>query len=214
MKYYLCVLDFEATCWNDNSEKYKNQMEIIEFPSVLYEIDEEKKTFLFVSEFSSYVKPTINPILTEFCTELTGITQEQVSQAETIDVVYNNHTKWLNEHVLPNSKFIFATCGNWDLNIQLPREIKNKSLKPNNYYNTFINVKNEFEYFYKTKTFGMSGMLKFLNIKLEGRLHSGIDDTRNIAKIMLRMINDGHTYDNFEFISVLKKKNNFHYKKV
>ena len=41
MKYFLCVLDFEATCCDDNS-KPKQQMEIIEFFSILYEIDEEK----------------------------------------------------------------------------------------------------------------------------------------------------------------------------
>lgn len=29
----------------------------------------------------------------------------------------------------------------------------------------------------------MVGMLEYLNIPLEGRHHSGIDDTRNIAKI-------------------------------
>ena len=37
--YYLCVLDFEATCWKDSTNKEK--MEIIEFPSVLYKIDEK-----------------------------------------------------------------------------------------------------------------------------------------------------------------------------
>ena len=50
----------------------------------------------------------------------------------------------------------------------------------------------------------MTGMLNFLKIKLEGRHHSGIDDTRNIAKIMLKMINDGHRFDDFQFIKIEK----------
>lgn len=33
--YYICVLDFEATCWN-NKQHPRSEMEIIEFPSVLY----------------------------------------------------------------------------------------------------------------------------------------------------------------------------------
>lgn len=99
MEYYLCVLDFEATCW-ENSENVE-QMEIIEFPSVLYKINETDKTVDLISEFAKYVRPTINHILTAFCTELTGITQEVVDKADTIDVVYQQHIEWLNNINIP-----------------------------------------------------------------------------------------------------------------
>jgi inhibitor of KinA sporulation pathway (predicted exonuclease) len=55
MEYYLCVLDFEATCC-DKDEFPRNQMEIIEFPSVLYKIENHKATL--ISQFHKYVKPT------------------------------------------------------------------------------------------------------------------------------------------------------------
>lgn len=203
MIYYLCVLDFEATCWKDSSNKEK--MEIIEFPSVLYKIDEKNKSAEFVSEFSKYVRPTIVPILTEFCTELTGIQQNSVDTADTIDIVYKQHRQWISEYVQPNDKFIIATCGAWDLFTQLPREIKNKSLQKNAYYNKFINVKSEFEYFYNKKSGGMANMLTKLNLPLIGRHHSGIDDTRNIAAIMLKMIKDGHLYKNYIIKNILEK---------
>ena len=202
MKYYLCVLDFETTCWEGSLNK--DHMEIIEFPSVLYEIDEENGLTKYISEFAYYVRPTIHPILTNFCTELTGIKQETVDNAETIDIVYNNHIKWLNKNVPYGSILIIATCGSWDLMTQLPREIKNKNLKSNKYYKSYINVKTEFNYFYQHKSGSMSNMLKFLGIKLEGRIHSGIDDTKNIAKIMLKMIDDGHTYKNFKIYKVIE----------
>lgn len=48
----------------------------------------------------------------------------------------------------------------------------------------------------------MPNMLDYLKIPLTGRHHSGIDDTCNIAKIMLKMIEDGHTSDNFEYNNV------------
>lgn len=197
MYYYLCVLDFEATCW-ENSEN-KEQMEIIEFPSVLYKINEKTKKPEFVSEFAEYVKPTINPILTNFCTELTGIQQETVDKSDTIDNVYKRHSKWLSENVPIKSNLIIATCGHWDLATQLPREIKNKSLSKHKYYSKYINVKDEFKNFYKTKCGGMTNMLEQLNIPLEGRHHSGIDDSRNTAKIMFKMIDDGHKYNDFKF---------------
>lgn len=40
MIYFICVLDFEATCF-ENNEVARNKMEIIEFPSILYKINME-----------------------------------------------------------------------------------------------------------------------------------------------------------------------------
>jgi len=34
-------------------------------------------------------------------------------------------------------------------------------------------------------------MLQIFNLKLDGRHHSGIDDARNIAKIVIELIKDG-----------------------
>lgn len=48
-----------------------------------------------------------------------------------------------------------------------------------------------FTLFYKIKSGTMVEMLNHLNIELEGFHHSGIDDCRNISKIMIRMIEDG-----------------------
>lgn len=197
MEYYLCVLDFEATCWE--SGENRDQMEIIEFPSVLYKINETTNTTEFIGEFAKYVKPTTNPTLTKFCTELTGITQKQVDSADTIGKVYKEHIAWLDANVPAGANFVIATCGHWDLRTQLVREIANKKLKKHKYYSNYINVKDEFEYFYQTKTSGMPSMLKTLLLPLEGRHHSGIDDTRNIAKIMLKIISHGHKFSNFYF---------------
>jgi ERI1 exoribonuclease 3 len=66
---YLLVLDFEATCGERGFPR--NQMEVIEFPTIVYDLQEKKE----VGRFHEYVKPVIRPQLTEFCTQLTGITQ-------------------------------------------------------------------------------------------------------------------------------------------
>lgn len=205
-EYYLCILDFEATCWENSSNKEKELMEIIEFPSVLYKISEsaserETTSCVFISEFAEYVKPVIKPTLSAFCTELTGITQATVDAADVFENVYKRHIKWLNIHVPPQSKFVIGTCGNWDLATQLPREIRNKKLKPNKYYQMWINVKTEFEQLYRIKAKGMEGMLNYLQMELTGRHHSGIDDTRNIAKIMLKIIEDGKQHHELKTIN-------------
>lgn len=75
----------------------------------------------------------------------------------------------------------------------LPKEVMNKKLKYYSVYKRYINIKDEFEYFYKKKAGGMVKMLNELGLKLDGKHHSGIDDTKNIAKILVKMIGDSHT---------------------
>lgn len=64
---YLLVLDFEATCWPLRTFR-KRENEVIEFSVVLYDVNEGR----IIDEFQQYVQPTEFPILSEFCTELTG----------------------------------------------------------------------------------------------------------------------------------------------
>ena len=203
MEQYICVLDFEATCWQ--GELSKHIQEIIEFPSVLYKLN-ENGTVHYISEFSSYVRPVCETVLSDFCTELTGITQDKVDSADPIEVVYAKHYSWLIEHTDPAIPIYITTCGAWDLQTMLPKEVFNKKLPYYSVYKRFINVKTEFENVCKTKAYGMVGMLEHLNLTLDGRHHSGIDDTKNIAKIMLEIIAKGHTNFTIHYVVVKEKK--------
>lgn len=194
MTYYICILDFEATCWADS--RNDSIREIIEFPSVLYKINWKAESE-FVSEFSAYVKPVRSPVLSEFCIKLTGITQANVDKADTFEVVYANHYKWLCEHVPDLNKLIMFTCGYWDLRVMLPLETSRYKLKLHYCYKKYVNVSDAFNFLYNKNAGGMANMLVKLGIELEGRHHSGIDDSRNIAKIVLQMIADGMTYKDF-----------------
>lgn len=62
------VYDFECQC--EKEKVSLNFQEIIEFPVVVIDVEKQE----IVAEFHTYVKPTVDPILTDFCTELTGIT--------------------------------------------------------------------------------------------------------------------------------------------
>ncbi|CAH3150785.1 unnamed protein product [Porites evermanni] len=68
----MIVLDFELTCWKDKKMNYGP--EIIEFPPVLL----NTSTGEMESEFHMFVQPSEHTRLSEFCTELTGITQVQL----------------------------------------------------------------------------------------------------------------------------------------
>ena len=71
---YLCVLDFEATC-NTKDEMRRGDMEIIEFPTVLVNC----RTLQREAEFQRFVKTKKYPLVSPYCTEVTGITQVRCS---------------------------------------------------------------------------------------------------------------------------------------
>ena len=214
---YLVILDFEATC--ELNKKWRN--EIIEFPSVLL----DTTTLTRLSEFHQYVKPKRNPQLTPFCTELTGIQQEWVDNAKPIEEVLIDYDRWLNENALFDSKlperpttlsksqkklrhlyqtsekselFAFVTCGDWDLQQMLVNQAKDDNLQLKGYFSGWINVKKIFAKEIEgnlEKLYGMAGMLDRLNIPLQGRHHSGIDDCRNITTIVEHLLKRGAIFD-------------------
>ena len=88
------MIDFESTCWKDKkgaqeiseslltTELMVDAISVcacmllpmaVEFPAVLLDIH----TGDVVDEFQQYVQPQHNPILSDFCKELTGISQVQ-----------------------------------------------------------------------------------------------------------------------------------------
>lgn len=114
---YFIVLDFEATCELDKSKQWPQ--EIIEFPSVVVDVATNK----VVGKFQEYVKPVHRPVLSEFCTSLTGITQNTVDNAKDFASVFEAYQQWLSE-LVKEKTFMFITCGDWDLKTMLPRFVE------------------------------------------------------------------------------------------
>lgn len=185
---YLCVLDFEATC-----EDKSNIHEIIEFPSIIVDVTNKQ---ILEDRIDLYVKPSRDPIVSKFCHELTGITQEQVDAGISFPEAVKQHFRFIKKYY----PFIIITCGNWDLKIMFPIELKNhkNNIKKVDIsaYKRWINIKSEFDRFYKVQARGMVGMLNYLNLPLEGRHHSGIDDCYNISRICVKMLEDGWQIEN------------------
>lgn len=171
--YYL-IIDFEATCSDDRSIS-KYQMEIIEIGAVIVDARTHKK----VDEFESFVKPMRNPFLKDFCTELTSITQSDVDTAEFFPDVIKKFKKWLYQY----SNFIFCSWGDYDKN-QLIQDCAFHNVS-NPISSIHINIKREFsnKQLLKKKL-GMAEALSHVGLELEGRHHRGIDDVRNMARLI------------------------------
>lgn len=189
---HLVVLDFEATCDDKNPPK---PQEVIEFPSVLLSWPE----LALVDEFEAFVRPVHHPQLTDFCRELTGIEQHEVDAAQPFANVLTGHLAWLAKNGLPivpthGSELPYAllTCGDWDFRTLFPAQLATAGFAhvpaP---YRRWINVKMSFAEWTKSRAGSMVEMLEALNLELEGRHHRGIDDSRNIAKIVRALAQNG-----------------------
>ena len=193
-KYFL-VLDFEATC-DEPGKKVFN--EIIEFPVLLV----DGQSFDELDHFHRFVRPSFQPKLSQFCTQLTGISQQTVELADNFPHVWREFSRWLNERgLLPtdsrpvSESFAFATCGNWDLSVALRDELLRHNLKPLPCMKEWINVKECFRSVVGKWPKGLSHMLSELRIEPIGRPHSGMDDSRNTLLLMRVLAQKGHTFN-------------------
>jgi DNA polymerase III epsilon subunit-like protein len=82
------VVDLEATCWEKGTRP--DRMETIEIGAV--RVGGTK--WLPGKEFSRFVRPTADPVLSEFCRSLTGIKQADVNDAEPFPSVFHDFLVW------------------------------------------------------------------------------------------------------------------------
>ncbi|XP_043350244.1 ERI1 exoribonuclease 2 isoform X5 [Dermochelys coriacea] len=174
-----------------------------EFPAVLL----NTSTGEIESEFHMYVQPQEHPILSEFCTELTGIKQNQVDEGVPLNICLSQFSKWIQKmqkekkiifnsdvssHSVSEAKSsTFVTWSDWDLGVCLQYECKRKQLRKPDILNSWIDLRATYKLFYTRKPKGLNGALQDLGIEFAGREHSGLDDSRNTARLAWRMICDG-----------------------
>jgi inhibitor of KinA sporulation pathway (predicted exonuclease) len=73
----------------------------------------------------------------------------------------------------------------------LPAQLKTSSEGSHEGYRRWINIKRAYGSWKGGNVRGMPELLQRCGLKLEGRHHSGIDDTRNIARCALHMLQQG-----------------------
>ncbi|XP_075060716.1 3'-5' exoribonuclease 1 isoform X2 [Mixophyes fleayi] len=185
---YICIIDFEATCEETNDPDYIH--EIIEYPIVLL----NTRTLEIEDTFQRYVRPEIKSQLSEFCVNLTGITQDVVDQADTFPVVLQSVVNWMREKELGTKyKYAILTDGSWDMSKFLNMQCHVSRIKYPRFAKKWINIRKCYGNFYKVprNQTKLLTMLEKLGMSYDGRLHSGLDDSKNIARIAIRMLQDG-----------------------
>lgn len=177
--FYL-VIDFEATCCDKGSVP-REHMEIIEFGAVMV----EASSLEAADEFQSFVRPTRHPELTAFCTQLTSIRQQDVNSAPSFKEVVGSFKTWLYQY----SGFVFCSWGDYDLK-QLRQDCDYHKL-PYPISASHINVKRLMtERQRLSKKPGLGEAVQLAGLKFTGTHHRGIDDARNIARLLPYIFGD------------------------
>jgi len=178
------VIDFEATC----DEPYNpDPQEIIEFPAVVVDSGSSSDA----AEFHTFVRPVAHPRLTNFCTKLTGIRQEEVDAAPPFPTILQQFNTWWQSTCGEDA--LAVTCGDWDLANLLPRQCAQHHLPVPAWADQWANVKRLFawNFLHATERATLPEIATALGVAFAGRAHSGIDDSRNIARVLRKMLEMG-----------------------
>jgi inhibitor of KinA sporulation pathway (predicted exonuclease) len=178
--YYL-IVDLEATCSEDSTVP-RDEMEIIEIGAVM----QDARTFEVESEFQTFVAPERHAILTDFCTKLTGIRQQDLENAPTFPEAMRGFKEWM----FGFDDSLFCSWGDYDRNQFTQDCAYHRVAYP--FRSRHLNLKVAFsEALGRSKKWGIDGALRQLGLDFVGSHHRGLDDARNIARIVSEVCSAG-----------------------
>jgi len=182
METTMIILDLEATCWGRNNKHLGNKtlknkignQEIIEIGAL--KIDPDLNTA--IDSFQCIVKPKLNPELSTFCKDLTGITQSDISNAESFDRVFAKLSLWA------STETSFASWGSFDRNL-LKLEFDRNNIESPTWFKWHHNIKKVYSNIcnpaHKKST--LRSAINHLNLEFVGTPHSAYADCVNAWKV-------------------------------
>lgn len=178
-KVQLNVVDVEATCW-EGPPPPGAVSEIIEIGLTVVDLERRERT----AKHRVRVRPRRSTV-SAFCTELTGLTQEEVDAgvefAEACRILLGEHR---------SDSRPWASWGDYDRH-QFERQCKATGVRYP-FGSRHTNVRRLFtEARGLRRRPGMAEALAIAGFPLEGRHHSGADDAWNIASLVIDLAEKG-----------------------
>ena len=101
------IFDLEATCWNGHL--VGREQEIIEIGAILTDPFGNR-----ISQFQCFVRPVLNPSLSHYCTNLTGITQDDVDAANDFSAAIYRFMDWID---VDSNDYTLCSWGDKDIEL-------------------------------------------------------------------------------------------------
>ncbi|MFD0684719.1 3'-5' exonuclease [Actinomadura fibrosa] len=174
---FLNVVDVEATCWADKHEAAGQPHEIIEIGLCVVDLEAGERT----ERRRVLVRPERSKV-SAFCTDLTGLTQEEVDGG----VPFHEACAVLEREHRSHSR-AWASWGDYDR-----RQFERQCAATGTRYpfgRRHTNAKIAYSAAHGIRRrLGMAGALEHSGFPLEGRHHSGVDDAWNIGALVLDIV--------------------------
>ena len=172
---FISVVDLEATCWGSSESQAGQPSEIIEIGLVLLNTE----TGEVVNPISVKVKPA-NSTVSQFCTDLTGLTQKDVDNALSLGQACEYLRKQYNSH-----RFVWSSYGEWD-RYMMEKTVESKGIK-SPFSGVHTNIQALFGWTLpatKKDDLSLQKAVEVAGLQWVGQAHSGVDDAHNAANLL------------------------------
>lgn len=174
---HILVIDIESTCWDGGMPPKGEANDIIEIGLVPLEVSTGKR----LEKRSILVKPERSKV-GSFCTQLTTLTQEQVSAG----IRFKDACKLL-EDEYHSSERLWASYGDYDRR-QFEKQCRDEGVRYP-FGPSHLNIKTLCSISRGLNTeIGLPQALALFGLKLEGTHHRGHDDAWNIAALLHELL--------------------------
>jgi inhibitor of KinA sporulation pathway (predicted exonuclease) len=169
------VIDLEAT--TEEGGWPVSEMEIIEIGASLINAQGHE-----LSYFQRLVRPTRRPQLTQFCQQLTQISQADIDTAAPFPIIWTQFEHWLSGH--HKNLVGWLSWGDYDRK-QLETEWHQHALSSHLKRVEHYNLKNHFAQARQlTKPIGLKSALHLAGFQFTGQQHRALTDARNTARLV------------------------------
>lgn len=138
-----------------------------------------------LDSFGSFIKPTVNPRLSSFCTKLTSITQSQVDGASRFPKVIDRFQEWIDL----DEDYLLCAWGRMDVvllrNDHMLHKLEHDWLEHN------TDLKQQYHRIRGINKYtGLKSTLKREGFEFEGMHHRAIADADNLCKIFIKFVDE------------------------
>lgn len=168
---HFIIYDLEATCWRSRAPK---RVEVIEIGAV-----KVNESLEIIDEFCAFVRPTLHPQISKFCTQLTSITQADIDGASHFDEVIEAFEDWISPKA---NRAVLMSWGEFDKRQLLSDSDLHEMELPwlryhaclQHHYSKWKGSKNQI---------GLKSAMELEGLTYTGTQHRAIEDARNMARL-------------------------------
>ena len=175
------VIDVEMCGVQMRTQNFNRKHEIVQIGAVMM-----NEAYEIIDSFTTFVRPDYGKI-DYFISSLTGIANKDVKHAPGLAEALQNMMEWFGDR-----RIRFYAWSNTDYN-QIRGEILDKKLDEETYA-IFLNKENWVDYqhivnvrFKIGRSLALSDALQMTELDVDGRLHDGLADAMNTARIISKL---------------------------